>query len=359
MKKIKVLIIDDSALIRSLLKEIINGQVDMEVVGAAPDPVIAREMIKELNPDVLTLDVEMPKMDGLDFLGKLMRLRPMPVVMVSTLTEKDSDVTLRALELGAIDFTTKPKLDVVRGMHDYADDIADKIRTASKARPRATPIKLNIAPSHSADAVLPPVANKISTTEKLIIIGASTGGTEAIKEVLIRMPSDAPGILVTQHMPEAFTKSFAARLDSLCKIRVKEAEDNERILPGHAYIAPGHSHLLLKRSGAHYLTELNQGPPVNRHRPSVDVLFRSAANYAGSNAVGVILTGMGKDGAAGMLEMREAGAYNFAQDEASCVVFGMPAAAIALGAAHEIVPLDQITQKILNHLSQQEKRAQR
>lgn len=359
MKKIKVLIIDDSALIRSLLKEIINGQADMEVVGAAPDPVVAREMIKELNPDVLTLDVEMPKMDGLDFLGKLMRLRPMPVVMVSTLTEKDSDVTLRALELGAIDFTTKPKLDVVRGMHDYADDIADKIRTASKARPRATPIKLNIAPSHSADAVLPPVANKISTTEKLIIIGASTGGTEAIKEVLIRMPSDAPGILVTQHMPEAFTKSFAARLDSLCKISVKEAEDNERVLPGHAYIAPGHSHLLLKRSGAHYLTELNQGPPVNRHRPSVDVLFRSAANYAGSNAIGVILTGMGKDGAAGMLEMREAGAYNFAQDEASCVVFGMPASAIALGAAHEIVPLDQMTQKILNHLSQQDKRAQR
>jgi two-component system chemotaxis response regulator CheB len=206
---------------------------------------------------------------------------------------------------------------------------------------------------------LPPLANKISTTEKLIIIGASTGGTEAIKEVLIRMPSDAPGILVTQHMPEAFTKSFAARLDSLCKIRVKEAENNERILPGHAYIAPGHSHLLLKRSGAHYLTELNQGPPVNRHRPSVDVLFRSAANLAGNNAIGVILTGMGKDGAAGMLEMRNAGAYNFAQDEASCVVFGMPAAAIALNAAHEIVPLDQITQKILSYLAYQGGRAQR
>lgn len=359
MKKIKVLIIDDSALIRSVLKEIINGQPDMEVVGAAPDPIVAREMIKELNPDVLTLDVEMPKMDGLDFLGKLMRLRPMPVVMVSTLTEKDSDVTLRALELGAIDFTTKPKIDVVRGMNDYADDIADKIRTASKAKPRASRPGLNIAPSNTADAVLPPIANKISTTEKLIIIGASTGGTEAIKEVLIRMPSDAPGILVTQHMPEAFTKSFAARLDSLCKIRVKEAEDNERILPGHAYIAPGHSHLLLKRSGAYYLTELNQGPPVNRHRPSVDVLFRSAANYAGGNAIGVILTGMGKDGAAGMLEMREAGAYNFAQDEASCVVFGMPAAAIALGAAHEVVPLDQMTQKILSFLSQKVKRAPR
>jgi two-component system chemotaxis response regulator CheB len=360
MKKIKVLIIDDSALIRSLLKEIINGQPDMEVVGAAPDPIVAREMIKELNPDVLTLDVEMPKMDGLDFLGKLMRLRPMPVVMVSTLTEKDSDVTLRALELGAIDYTTKPKLDVVRGMHDYTDDITDKIRTAAKSRPRAMKsTTLNIAPSHTADAVLPPLANKISTTEKLIIIGASTGGTEAIKEVLIRMPSDAPGILVTQHMPEAFTKSFAARLDSLCKIRVKEAENNERILPGHAYIAPGHSHLLLKRSGAHYLTELNQGPPVNRHRPSVDVLFRSAANLAGNNAIGVILTGMGKDGAAGMLEMRNAGAYNFAQDEASCVVFGMPAAAIALNAAHEIVPLDQITQKILSYLAYQGGRAQR
>lgn len=356
--KIKVLVVDDSALIRSLLKEIINAQADMEMVGAAHDPIEAREMIKSLNPDVLTLDVEMPKMDGLDFLGKLMRLRPMPVIMVSSLTEHNSDVTLRALELGAVDFVTKPKLDVVRGMHEYAEHLVEKIRTAAKSKPRAKAPTLNIVPSHSADAVLPPLANKIATTEKLIIVGASTGGTEAIKEFLIRMPADAPGILITQHMPEAFTKSFAARLDSLSKILVKEAEDNERILPGHAYIAPGHSHLLLKRSGAHYMTALNQGPPVNRHRPSVDVLFRSAANYAGANAVGVILTGMGKDGATGMLEMRQAGAYNFAQDEASCVVFGMPAAAIALGAAHEVVPLDQMTRKVLDFLTKPDKRAQ-
>jgi two-component system, chemotaxis family, protein-glutamate methylesterase/glutaminase len=357
--KIKVLVIDDSALIRSLLKEIINAQTDMEMVGAAHDPIEAREMIKALNPDVLTLDVEMPKMDGLDFLGKLMRLRPMPVIMVSSLTERDSDVTLRALELGAVDIVTKPKLDVVRGMHEYAEQLVEKIRTAAKSKPRAkAPTTLNIVPSHSADAVLPPLANKIATTEKLIIVGASTGGTEAIKEFLMRMPPDAPGILITQHMPEAFTKSFAARLDGLSKVRVKEAEDNERVLPGHAYIAPGHSHLLLKRSGAHYMTELNQGPPVNRHRPSVDVLFRSAANFAGANAVGVILTGMGKDGAAGMLEMRQAGAYNFAQDEASCVVFGMPAAAIALGAAHEVVPLDQMTRKVLDYLAKPAKRAQ-
>lgn len=353
--KIKVLVIDDSALIRSVLKEIVNSQPDMICVGAAPDPLVARDMIKSLNPDVLTLDVEMPKMDGLDFLEKLMRLHPMPVVMVSSLTERGSDITFRALELGAVDFVTKPKLDISRGIQEYADIIVDKIRAASKARLRqsstATP------KSQNADAVLPALSNPIATTEKLIIIGASTGGTEAIKDFLVQLPPDCPGILITQHMPEAFTNAFAKRLDGLCKISVKEAVDGERVLPGHAYIAPGHSHLLLKRSGANYVTELNQDPPVNRHRPSVDVLFRSAANCAGPNAIGVILTGMGKDGAAGMLEMKQKGAYNFAQNEESCVVFGMPKEAIAVGAADEIVALPDMARKVMAHLATLGKRA--
>ena len=350
-RKIKVLVIDDSALIRSVMKELVDREKDMECVGAAPDPLVAREMIKELNPDVLTLDVEMPKMDGIDFLERLMRLRPMPVLMVSTLTERGSDITFRALALGAVDFVSKPKMDIARGMEEYAIEITDKIRAAAQSHVRKTPTAAVIQEKFSADAILPSVAGRFSTTEKLLIIGASTGGTEAIKEVLIRLPADMPGILVTQHMPENFTKSFAERLDSLCKISVKEAAHNERILPGHAYIAPGHSHLLLKRSGANYMTELNQGPPVNRHRPSVDVLFRSAANVAGANAMGIILTGMGKDGAQGLLEMKQAGAHTIAQDEASCVVFGMPKEAIAIGGASEVQPLQNIARRTLEYLS--------
>jgi len=350
MKKITVLVVDDSALIRKLLTEIINSQPDMEVIGAAADPLVAREMIREMNPDVLTLDVEMPKMDGLDFLEKLMRLRPMPVVMVSTLTEKGSDVTFRALELGAIDFVAKPKIDIASGLKEYGIEIANKIRTAKSARlKRHAPMP--VTKSATADAVLPAIANRVASTEKLIIVGASTGGTEAIKEFLMRMPPDSPGILVTQHMPEGFTKSFANRLNSLCRISVVEAKGGERVLPGHAFIAPGHSHLLLKRSGANYMTELNQGELVSRHRPSVDVLFRSAANCAGKNAIGVILTGMGKDGAVGMLEMHKAGAYNFAQDEASCVVFGMPKEAIATGGVNEVVSLKDMTRCVLSKLS--------
>jgi two-component system chemotaxis response regulator CheB len=353
--KIKVLVVDDSALIRNVMKEIIDREKDMVCVGAAPDPIAAREMIKALNPDVLTLDVEMPKMDGLDFLERLMRLRPMPVVMVSTLTERGSDITFRALELGAVDFVSKPKMDIARGMEEYAAEITDKIRAAAQsrvhARKPAVPTMV-VQEKLSADAILPSsVPGRFASTEKLIIIGASTGGTEAIKEVLTRLPADVPGILVTQHMPENFTKSFADRLNSLCKISVKEAEHNERILPGHAYIAPGHSHLLLKRSGANYMTELNQGPPVNRHRPSVDVLFRSAANVAGANAMGIILTGMGKDGAQGMLEMKHAGSFTIAQDEASCVVFGMPREAIALGGAAEVLPLQNIARRTLEYLA--------
>lgn len=352
-RKIKVLVIDDSALIRSVMQEIINREKDMECVGAAPDPLVAREMIKSLNPDVLTLDVEMPKMDGLDFLERLMRLRPMPVIMVSTLTERGSDITFRALALGAVDFVSKPKMDIARGMEQYASDITEKIRAAAQSRVRKTVAAppLDIQAKLSADAILPSVAGRYSSTEKLIIIGASTGGTEAIKDVLTKLPADVPGILVTQHMPENFTKSFADRLNSLCKISVKEAEHNERVLPGHAYIAPGHSHLLLKRSGANYMTELNQGPPVNRHRPSVDVLFRSAANVAGANALGIILTGMGKDGAQGLLEMRQAGCHTIAQDEESCVVFGMPKEAIAVGGACEVFPLQGIAKRTLDYLA--------
>jgi two-component system chemotaxis response regulator CheB len=320
----------------------------MEVVGVAPDPIVARDMIKQTNPDVLTLDVEMPKMDGLDFLEKLMRLRPMPVLMVSSLTERGSEITLRALELGAVDFVTKPKMSIQKGMLEYSEMITDKIRAAAKAR-----IKLRTVGTAKSTDVLPMVRNPLTSSEKLIIIGASTGGTEAIREFLMQMPSDCPGILIAQHMPEGFTNSFARRLDTLCKISVCEAAGDERILPGHAYIAPGHSHLKLVRSGANYMTHIEQSDPVNRHRPSVDVLFRSAALAAGKNAVGVILTGMGKDGALGMLEMKTAGAYTFAQDEASCVVFGMPREAIIIGATHEVAALHELPGRVLDYLSTQ------
>ncbi|SHG59107.1 chemotaxis response regulator protein-glutamate methylesterase [Massilia sp. CF038] len=355
MKKIKVLIVDDSALIRSVMSEIISSQADMEVVGVAPDPLVARELIKQTNPDVLTLDVEMPKMDGLDFLEKLMRLRPMPVLMVSSLTERGSEITMRALELGAVDFVTKPKISIQSGMREYTELIADKIRAAARARIKAR----TVGPAAPGAPVLPALRSPLTSSEKLIIIGASTGGTEAIREFLMQMPSDCPGILIAQHMPEGFTTSFARRLDTLCKISVREAAGDERVLPGHAYIAPGHSHLLLARSGANYVTKIEQTDPVNRHRPSVDVLFRSAAAAAGKNAVGVILTGMGKDGAAGMVEMKTAGAYNFAQDEASCVVFGMPREAIALGGTHEVGPLTSLPGMVLGYLATQGSRALR
>jgi two-component system chemotaxis response regulator CheB len=271
----------------------------------------------------------------------------MPVLMISSLTERGSEAALRSLELGAVDFLPKPKLGIVDGIQEYADEIAGKIRVAF-----GTKIRSRNKEGHSILAALPTLGNRISTTEKVIAVGSSTGGTEAIKEFLIRMPPDAPGILIAQHMPQAFTKSFANRLDTLCKIKVVEAEGNERVLPGHAYIAPGHSHLLLKRSGANYMTELSQAAPVNHHRPSVEVLFRSVAQNAGKNAIGVMLTGMGKDGAIGMLEMRQAGAYNLAQDEASCVVFGMPREAIAVGAVDEVVPIQEMTQRVLNKLMQ-------
>lgn len=337
--RIRVLCVDDSALIRDLLSEIINSQPDMEVVAVAPDPLVARDLIKQHNPDVLTLDVEMPRMDGLDFLERLMRLRPMPVLMVSSLTQAGSEVTLRALELGALDFVAKPSLGIRHGMLEYAEEIAEKIRAAARSQPQRARRRDEPPPAR--------LKAPLVSSEKLVIIGASTGGTEAIRRVLEPLPANSPAILITQHMPGGFTRSFAERLDRLCQIRVKEAEEGERVLPGHAYIAPGDAHLRLARSGANYVARLDDGPPVNRHRPSVDVLFHSAATQAGRNAIGVLLTGMGKDGAAGLLEMRQAGAPTIAQDEASCVVFGMPREAIALGGAAEVVALEEIAPRLM------------
>ena len=349
MVKTRVLVVDDSALIRSLLTEIINRTGDLQCVGAAADPLVAREMIRELNPDVLTLDVEMPRMDGIDFLSKLMRLRPMPVVMVSTLTERGADVTLRALELGAIDFVAKPKVGLADGINAMGQDIADKIRIAARARVRRAPTAAADVGAARREPAAPASVGRLST-EKIIFIGASTGGTEATKELLMGLPADAPAVVITQHMPPGFTTSYAARLNSLCRISVMEASDRERILPGHAYIAPGGRHLAIERSGANYVARVFEGEPVNRHRPSVEVLFKSAARVVGPNALGVMLTGMGADGATAMKEMRDAGSYNLVQDEASCVVFGMPREAIAAGAAHEVLPLGRIAPALLDRL---------
>ncbi len=349
IKKIKVLCVDDSALIRSLMTEIINSQPDMTVVATASDPLVARDLVKLHNPDVMTLDVEMPRMDGLEFLEKLMRLRPMPVVMVSSLTERGSEAALRALELGAIDFVTKPRLGIRDGLLAYTDLIAGKVRIAAAAR--LLPARRAAAAGGQATVGQAPLLRSpLLSTEKLIIIGASTGGTEAIREVLQPLPPDSPGIMVTQHMPPGFTHSFAQRLDGLCRIAVSEAVHGERILPGHAYIAPGGFHLSLTRSGANYVAQVDQAPPVNRHRPSIDVLFDSAARHAGKNAIGVILTGMGRDGAEGLLRMRQAGAHTLAQDEDSCVVFGMPREAIVIGAACEVAPLQEMSQRVMAYL---------
>lgn len=356
MKKIRVVVVDDSALVRSLLAEIINRQRDMECVGVANDPLVAREIIRELNPDVITLDVEMPRMDGLDFLGRLMRLRPMPVLMISTLTERGAEVTMKALELGAIDFVAKPRIGLADGIKELAEQIVEKIRVAASAQvKRAVPqpaAARAATSSEVAGAATPPPAKLLGrvSTEKLICIGSSTGGTEAVKEVLMRMPADAPGILVTQHMPPGFTTSFAARLNGLCQITVKEAVDRERVLPGHAYIAPGGRHLRIDRSGANYIVIVEDGEPVNRHKPSVEVLFHSCAQVVGPNAFGIMLTGMGNDGAKAMREMKDAGSYNYVQNEATCVVFGMPREAIAHGAADEVLPLLEIAPALLSRL---------
>lgn len=358
---IKVLVIDDSALMRSVLSEVINSAPDLEVVGTAPDPIAAREMIKTLNPDVLTLDIEMPKMDGLDFLARLMRLRPMPVVMISSLTRRGSEATLQALELGAIDFVPKPRLDSTAGIEAYRVEICDKVRCAFGARPRG-PVAASPSPKPLLREPLGHVASTAGSVseralhERLVLIGASTGGTEAIKEVLCSMPEHMPAILMVQHMPEMFTASFAKRLDGLCRLRVKEAEHGERVVPGTAYLAPGHSHLSVRRVAGGYQCELAQSEPVNRHRPAVDVLFQSAATQVGANGVGVILTGMGKDGAQGLLAMRQAGAWTIGQDQESCVVYGMPREAAAIGALDEVAPLREVGLRVLNRLRMTEKR---
>lgn len=348
MNKAKVLVVDDSALMRQLLTKLLSQDSALEVVGAAPDPYIAWEKIKALRPDVLTLDVEMPRMDGLTFLEKLMRLHPLPIVMVSSLTEKGCEVTLRALELGAIDFITKPKIDVKNSTLELAEEIIAKVKTAARVRMQAKQRALGNDQTHAlpykSEALL-------KSTHKVIAVGASTGGTEALRDFLTVMPADSPGIVIVQHMPEKFTRSFAERLDSLCQIRVHEAQNGDRILPGHALLAPGSYHMEVTRSGANYSVRVFSGEPVNRHRPSVDVLFHSCARYLGGNAVGVILTGMGNDGARGLLAMRQAGAHTIAQDEASCIVFGMPKEAIALGGAEEVVSLQKIPASVLQMLA--------
>jgi two-component system chemotaxis response regulator CheB len=348
--KIKVLIVDDSASVRQVLKEILESDPQIEVSGVASDPYVAVERIKEKLPDVITLDIEMPRMDGLTFLEKIMSQHPIPVVICSTLAGKGSDTALAALEKGAIEIITKPKLGAREFFEESRVRICDVVKSAARARMlKKRTNRAAVSPKLTADAVLPKPASKalIQSTEKVVVVGASTGGTEALREFLEAMPLDAPGIVIVQHMPEAFTARFAERLDKTCRITVKEATGDDSVIRGQALIAPGNRHLLLKRSGARYFVELRDGPLVSRHRPSVDVLFRSAARYGGRNVVGVIMTGMGDDGAKGMLEMKEAGAFNIAQDEASCVVFGMPAEAIKAGAVDRIVPLDAIASEVV------------
>ena len=345
--RIRVLIVDDSRMIRDVLTDILREYDDIEVVGAAADAFAARDMIRDLKPDVITLDIEMPKMNGLEFLDKLMRAKPMPVVMISAATERGSEVTFRALELGAVDFVTKPKLNE-QTPDDYGQMIADKIRAAKSARLRA-PRRPDAA---AMEATQPPVAKRpvprgVKTSERLIAVGASTGGTEAIREFLSTMPADCPGIAIVQHMPENFTRMFAERLNALCQINVKEAEHNDPILPGHAYIAPGGKHLWVKRDEGVLLCKLSTEPPMNLHRPSVDFLFLSAAKHVGADAVGVIMTGMGRDGTQGMLKMKEKGCWTIAQDEATSVIFGMPREAIEAGAVHEVAPLGRLAERAL------------
>ena len=349
-KKVKVLIVDDSASVRQVLKEILESDPEIEVMGVASDPYIAVERIKKETPDVITLDIEMPRMDGLTFLDKIMSQHPIPVVICSTLAGVGSDSALAALEKGAVDLIMKPKLGAREFFEEARVSICDVVKSAARARlhkerPRTTPV----APKLTADAMLPKAASHalIQTTEKVVAVGASTGGTEALREFLEAMPLDAPGIVIVQHMPEEFTARFAQRLDKTCRITVKEAANNDSVIRGQALIAHGNRHLLLKRSGARYFVEVKEGPLVSRHRPSVDVLFRSAARYGGRNVVGVILTGMGDDGAKGMLEMKEAGAFNIAQNEATCVVFGMPAEAIKAGGVDKVMPLGAIAPEVV------------
>jgi two-component system chemotaxis response regulator CheB len=349
-KKIRVLIVDDSAVVRQTMAEILSSDPNIEIMGTAADPLIAAERMKEEVPDVITLDVEMPRMDGITFLKKIMTQHPIPVVMCSSLTTSGSETVLKALEYGAVDIIEKPKLGAKQFFEESKIRICDAVRSASLARISRMKERSSLAvPKLTADAVIEkPVSRAmVQTTEKVIVVGASTGGTEALRIFLESMPPDAPGIVIVQHMPEKFTEAFAKRIDGLCRISVKEAANDDSVIRGRALIAPGNRHMLLKRSGARYYVEIKDGPLVCRHRPSVDVLFRSAARYAGKNVVGVIMTGMGDDGAKGMLEMKEAGAFNIAQDEESCVVFGMPRKAIELGAVDKVLALGRIPEAVL------------
>jgi two-component system chemotaxis response regulator CheB len=349
--KVRVLIVDDSAMVRRTLSEILSADPAIEVIGTASDPFVAADRIAEQVPDVITLDIEMPGMDGLTFLQKIMSQHPIPVIVCSSLAEAGAQSALRALEYGAVDIIAKPRLGSQRFLQESSELLCEAVKTAAGARLRPYSPGRAIEPKLTADAILPrSTAAMLETTEKVVVIGASTGGTEALRSVLEVLPADAPGIVIVQHMPEAFTRAFANRLDSLCRITVKEAENNDTVLLGRALIAPGNHHTLLKRSGARYYVEIKDGPLVCRHRPSVDVLFRSAARYAGPNAVAVIMTGMGDDGARGMLEMKEAGAATIAQDEATSIVFGMPNEAIKRGAVDTILPLHSIAGSILNQV---------
>lgn len=351
-KKVRVLIVDDSASVRQTLKAILEEDGEIEVIGTAADPFAAARIIQSQVPDVITLDVEMPRMDGITFLRKLMSQCPLPVVMCSSLTEQGSETLMQALEAGAVDIILKPRMGVADHLNEASAAIRQVVKGAARARVKArkpAPARMEPQAKLTADAVLPPPSGRAMsrTTEMVACIGASTGGTEALREVLEALPANSPGIVVVQHMPERFTRAFAARLDSLCEVSVKEAEDGDTVMRGHVLIAPGGKHTMLERQGARYLVSVRDGPLVSRHRPSVDVLFRSAARCAGANAVGVIMTGMGDDGARGLMEMREGGARTFAQDEATSIVFGMPKEAIARGAADKVIPLGSIAREIL------------
>jgi len=351
MAKIKVLIVDDSALVRQALSEILSSDPQIEVIAAAADPYAAAERMKECIPDVITLDVEMPRMDGITFLQKIMSQHPIPVVMCSTLTESGSETALKALEYGAADIIEKPKLGTKQFIEESRVRICDTLKAAAMTKGKIRPQMRNreVTPKLTADVIIekPDSRAMVQTTDKVVVVGASTGGTEALRVFLESLPEDAPGMVIVQHMPEHFTAAFAKRLDGICRVTVKEAADNDTVVRGRALIAPGNHHTLLKRSGARYYVEIKDGPLVSRHRPSVDVLFRTAARYAGKNATGIILTGMGDDGAHGMKEMFDAGAYTIAQDEASCVVYGMPHEAVKLGGVHKILPLQNIAAEML------------
>lgn len=358
-EKIKLLIVDDSAVVRQTLRAVFESDKEIEIVGTASDPYHAAQKMQKVAPDVMTLDIEMPRMDGLTFLKKIMTQHPMPVVIISSLTAEGTETALRALEYGAVEIITKPQLDTKKFFEESKIRLCDVVKAAAKAKiktlksykkPPSEQIK--IQPKYTADVIIPPSkrdSSMLKTTEKVIAIGASTGGTEALRELLTVLPADSPGIVIVQHMPEVFTRSFATRLNEICQVNVKEAENQDSVIRGQVLIAPGNKHTLLKRSGARYYVEVKDGPLVNRHRPSVDVLFRSTARHAGKNAIGIILTGMGADGVSGLLEMKEAGAKTVAQDEKTCVVFGMPKEAIKADAAKTVLPLDKIAGYIINN----------